>query len=77
MLSELLLLLSILSSTVAIASPLHIPLAKRSSKFNNLDGILAAADRVRAKYGYQPHTPKNKRQSVQGLPVANQVLFIP
>lgn len=58
------------STLEVVAEPAHFPI-RRSSKPRGIEHYAAAADNLRAKYGYAPST-KHKRQTSQSIPTTNQ-----
>ncbi|KII92711.1 hypothetical protein PLICRDRAFT_89263 [Plicaturopsis crispa FD-325 SS-3] len=69
--------LSLLSSVRGVAvdsAPLHFPITRRSNGPRSLDDFAAAADHIRAKYGYAQvaSQPKKRAGNTAGLAITNQ-----
>lgn len=67
-------LLSILCA--ALADPVHLPLSRRARPNRTIADIIAAANNVRARYGYaSPHSRASKRAGVANVQIIDQACF--
>jgi len=60
---------------IALADPIHVPLARRSSSNRDINYYISAAEHLRAKYSItgKSSSPHGKRASHTSIQLINQV----